>query len=69
MAPEQIRGDALDGRADQFAWGVVAYELCTGSLPWPTNGSAFDLLSAILTKTPPPLSERDPEAPPRSPRS
>src|SRR5262245_16289816 len=26
MAPEQLCGDALDGRADQFAWGLVAYE-------------------------------------------
>ncbi len=33
MAPEQIRGDALDGRADPFAWGVLAYELLGGRLP------------------------------------
>ena len=26
MAPEQIRGEDLDGRADQFAWGVLTYE-------------------------------------------
>ena len=36
MAPEQMFGQALDGRADQFAWGVVAYELLSGgTMPWP----------------------------------
>lgn len=34
MAPEQIRGDPLDGRADQFSWGVLAYELLAGRLPF-----------------------------------
>ncbi|HWL87906.1 MAG TPA: protein kinase, partial [Polyangiaceae bacterium] len=33
MAPEQIRGEPLDGRTDQFAWGVTAYELFAGRLP------------------------------------
>src|SRR5271154_4081434 len=49
MAPEQIRGDALDGRTDQFAWGVVAYELCTGALPWRGAGEPFAAVASILT--------------------
>jgi serine/threonine protein kinase/Tol biopolymer transport system component len=51
MAPEQIRGDALDARSDQFAWGVVAYELLTGRLPW----SGTNYFSAALFQSPPPL--------------
>jgi len=47
MAPEQLRGLTIDGRVDQFAWGVVAYELLTGKLPWhETNG--VEVLAAIL---------------------
>lgn len=34
MSPEQIRGDQLDGRSDQFALAVVAYQLFTGHLPF-----------------------------------
>jgi hypothetical protein len=52
MAPEQIRGDALDGRADQFAWGVVAYELFTGSLPWRGAGEPLAAVASILTDEP-----------------
>jgi serine/threonine-protein kinase len=49
MAPEQIRGDALDGRADQFAWGVVAYELCAGRLPWRGAGDPLAVMASVLT--------------------
>jgi serine/threonine protein kinase len=50
MAPEQIRGDALDGRADQFAWGVVAYELLAGRLPWRGSGDVMAVLASVLTE-------------------
>jgi eukaryotic-like serine/threonine-protein kinase len=49
MAPEQIRDAGLDGRADQFAWGVLAYELLTGSLPWRGAKDALAMVAAILT--------------------
>ncbi|NUP13721.1 MAG: serine/threonine protein kinase [Polyangiaceae bacterium] len=52
MAPEQIRGGDVDGRADQFAWGVTAYELFVGKAPW--SGDAMALIAAILTEEPPP---------------
>ena len=49
MAPEQIRGQALDGRVDQFAWGVLAFELLTGRLPWRGANDVFAVVASILT--------------------
>jgi serine/threonine protein kinase len=34
MAPEQIRGEAVDGRADQFSLGIVAFQLFSGRMPF-----------------------------------
>ena len=56
MAPEQLRAEALDGRCDQFAWGVVAYELLTGKPPWSTTGGSIALVSQILSAPPPPFA-------------
>jgi len=58
MAPEQMRGEAVDGRIDQFAWGVVAYEAITGALPWDATGDPLKLVAEILSKDPAPPSLR-----------
>jgi serine/threonine-protein kinase len=61
MAPEQIKGDAVDGRTDQFAWGVVAYEALGGKLPWRLDRGALGVAASILTDTPAPLEGVPPE--------
>jgi serine/threonine protein kinase/tetratricopeptide (TPR) repeat protein len=64
MSPEQMRGDPVDGRSDQFSWGVTAYELLSGSFPWPLESGAIGITAAILSKPAPPLEERQPLVPP-----
>ena len=55
MAPEQIRGDKLDARCDQFAWGVMAFEVLSHSLPWRAGLTTLGLLAAVLTEPAPSL--------------
>ena len=43
MSPEQVQGQAVDGRADQFALAVIAYEVFTGEKPF-----AADYLPTLL---------------------
>ena len=47
MAPEQIRGKALDERSDIYSFGCMLYELCCGRLPF-TGVSPEDLLMKHL---------------------
>jgi eukaryotic-like serine/threonine-protein kinase len=54
MAPEQLRGQTVDARADVFAFGVMAYELATGSHPF--GGSDPAALIERLVSDNPPLS-------------
>lgn len=63
MAPEQIRGDPTDGRADVYALGVILYELCTGTPPF-TADTATGVLMRHLTVPPPPPKQANPALPP-----
>ncbi len=54
VAPEQIRGDEIDGRADVYALGCVLYECLVGSSPF-RRGSDAATLFAHLEDAPPPL--------------
>ena len=63
MAPEQIRGEKLDARADLFAFGVVMYEMLTGSRPF-TGRSTADVSSSILRDLPSTMKSIRPELPP-----
>jgi serine/threonine-protein kinase len=58
LAPEQLRGEPVDARADQFAWAVTAYELLAGRPPWIAS-EPVALLSQILTSDPAPLAPLD----------
>jgi tetratricopeptide (TPR) repeat protein len=63
MAPEQLAGKPFDGRADQFAWAVTAYELFAGHVPWPPADDALATAAAVLTQPPPPLGPLAPYLP------
>lgn len=62
MAPEQLRSEPLDGRADQYSLGVVLYELLAGTRPYDVKGTA-ELMRAVLQGTTVPLSQRRPDVP------
>lgn len=63
MAPEQLaEDDDVDGRADVFSLGVVAYEAIAGRLPF-AGSTPGQYLAACVASTPAPLAEIRPEIP------
>jgi len=54
MAPEQVLGEEVDGRADLYSVGVVFYRLLTGALPF-TSDHAIGVLQQQISQSPAPL--------------
>jgi eukaryotic-like serine/threonine-protein kinase len=54
MAPEQLRGGAVDARTDLWAFGVVLHEMAAGERPF-AGQTPYELSAAILNEAPRPL--------------
>jgi len=62
MAPEQVKDEKVDARADLFALGATMYEMLGGQRPFKA-ASTIETLHAILTTDPPDLSNCNPQVP------
>jgi hypothetical protein len=62
MAPEQIMGKPVDGRADLFSVGVLMYELLSGQKPF-TGESPTTVVYQIIHVEPPPMTASVPDLP------
>ncbi len=54
MSPEQVRGEAADGRSDLFAFGAVLYEMLTGQRAF-KRAAAVETMNAVLKEDPAPF--------------
>lgn len=64
VAPEQIQGEVVDGRADVYSLGCVLYRCLTGEVPFPREAEVGTIYAHLEDLAPPP-SERRPELPSR----
>jgi len=62
IAPEQIEGQGIDGRADQYSLACAAFELLCGTPPFPRS-SGFALITSHLSEKAPAVTTRRPGLP------
>lgn len=62
MSPEQVLGERLDARSDQFALGVVLYQMLAGSKPF-IEDKERSVVEKIRGEEPTPLTRRRPAVP------
>lgn len=62
MAPEQVRGDACDGRSDLFSLGAVMYEMAVGHAPFRGDG-VYAVMQRIVHDTPRGIRQQNPSIP------
>src|SRR4051812_20500929 len=58
VAPEQIQGGKIDGRADVYSLGCVLYEMLTGSVAFPRDNDVAKLWAHVTDPPPPPSLKR-----------
>lgn len=63
MSPEQIRGQPVDGRADQYSLACSAFELLAGAVPFQRDEPTAEMYGH-LSESPPQLTSRRPGLPP-----
>jgi hypothetical protein len=62
MSPEQALGKRVDQRSDMFAFGIILYELVSGTRPF-DGETPTEILAKVIESEPEPLSSRAPDAP------
>jgi tetratricopeptide (TPR) repeat protein len=60
MSPEQLAGEEVDGRSDQYSLALVAFNLLTGDLPFPSESTQTSMVMR-LSEPPKTLAEMKPE--------
>lgn len=63
MSPEQLKGESLDGRSDQYSLALIAHQMLTGVTPYGEESTAPALIQQQLFVSLPPATEQNPSLP------